>query len=82
MGAGASKDGEEIEVDDRYVSQSQSGSASGPISPRPRSERKSVGQVRKPSRMSMSRSTGKSANHSQAPPLAPPFRDHLHRGSQ
>ena len=59
MGAGASKDGEEVEVDDRYVSQSQSGSASGPTSPRPRSERKSVGQVRKPSRMSMSRNAGK-----------------------
>ena len=59
MGAGASKDGEEMEVDDRYVTQSQSGSASGPTSPRPRSERKSAGQVRKASRMSMSRSAGK-----------------------
>ena len=59
MGAGASKDGEEIEVDERYVSQSQSGSASGPTSPRPRSERKSVGQARKASRMSMSRNSGK-----------------------
>ena len=59
MGAGASKDREEIEVDERYVSQSQSGSASGPTSPRPRSERKSVGQARKASRMSMSRNAGK-----------------------
>lgn len=55
MGAGASRDGEEVEVDDRYVSQSRSGSASGPTSPRSRSDKKSVGQVRKPSRMSLSR---------------------------
>ena len=55
MGAGASKDGEEVEVDDRYVTQSQSGSASGPTSPR----RRSVGQVRKLSRMSMSKNVGK-----------------------
>ncbi|KAH3839796.1 hypothetical protein DPMN_113233, partial [Dreissena polymorpha] len=38
MGSGASRDGEEL-VDDQYVTRSQTGSASGPHSPRPRSDR-------------------------------------------
>ena len=57
MGAGASRDGEEF-VDETHVTRSQTGTVSGPHSPRPRSER-SRSSVKQMSRTSMSRNVGK-----------------------
>ena len=60
MGAGASREGEEL-VDDNYVTHSQTGPASGPHSPRQRSERRQVNSrtSMKQSRTSMSRNVGR-----------------------
>lgn len=62
MGTGASREGEEL-VDDNYVTQSQTGPASGPHSPRQRGERRHVSSrssMKQSSRSSMSRNVGKS----------------------
>jgi len=61
MGSGASKDGEEF-VDEQYVTQSRTGSAHGPLSPRTRAEHQAQGHrsgLKAGSGASMSRNVGK-----------------------
>jgi hypothetical protein len=58
---GASREGEEL-VDDRYVTQSQTGPVSGPHSPRQRSEQRQISSrtsMKQSSRTSMSRNVGR-----------------------